>query len=283
MPSSFELVDHPIEGKLKEVLSAAEQTLFVASPFIKNYGVQTLLGTVRQGVAVKLLTNLDLANICGPGFDVEPLPKLWDKFQVTLSSLGKLHAKVYISDDRAAFLTSANLTRGGLVENYEYGILLTERPLVARMLSHMETYFALGNIFDRAAVEAITDQLLPILDLQKRIERSREATSLRRLLRRKQEALHTALLRNRVRGRTINSIFAETILYLLQYKGPLATEQLHPFIQNVHPDICDDTIDREIDGQRFGKLWKHQVRNAQHFLKGKGLIYLRADKKWGLA
>lgn len=60
--------------------------------------------------------------------------------------------------------------------------------------------------------------------------------------------------------------------YLFQQKGALSTVQLHPLVQQILPDLCDDTTDRVIDGVHFGKRWKHYVRNAQVALKRKGLI-----------
>jgi len=83
-------------------------------------------------------------------------------------------------------------------------------------------------------------------------------------------------------GRTINAIFSNTILYLLKKKGSLSTEEIHPLIQMMRPDICDDSIDRVINGQHFGKKWKHLFRNAQQSLKKEGLIYLEGGK-WHLA
>jgi hypothetical protein len=54
---------------------------------------------------------------------------------------------------------------------------------------------------------------------------------------------------------------------------------LHPLIQQLHPDICDDSIDRVIDGVHFGKRWKHHVRSAQSHLKADGKI--RTDgERW---
>lgn len=53
----------------------------------------------------------------------------------------------------------------------------------------------------------------------------------------------------------------------------LSTPALHTQVQNIHPDICDDSIDRVVKGQHFGKRWKHYVRRAQEFLRDKGLIY----------
>jgi hypothetical protein len=66
-------------------------------------------------------------------------------------------------------------------------------------------------------------------------------------------------------------VFSEVILYLLS-KGPLPTVQMHPLIQRLLPDLCDDTVELVINGQPFGKKWKHHVRNAQQSLKRQGVI-----------
>ena len=82
-------------------------------------------------------------------------------------------------------------------------------------------------------------------------------------------------------GESTNSIFARTILHILK-RGPLSTQQMHPMIAYLHPDLCDDSIDRMINNVSFGKRWKHLARNAQQHLKSQGLIEYR-DRKWCLA
>ena len=89
------------------------------------------------------------------------------------------------------------------------------------------------------------------------------------------------LLELRAKSSQSNSaIFSRTILYLLK-RGPLPTKELHPLVQKIHPDLCDDRIDRVIQGVRFGKRWKHMVRNAQQSLKEQGLIKFDG-RKWNL-
>jgi hypothetical protein len=75
----------------------------------------------------------------------------------------------------------------------------------------------------------------------------------------------------------MHTVFAKTILYLLTHYGPLSTDQLHPKIKAINPDLCDDTIDRVIDGKSFGKKWKHAVRSAQQQLKKRGLVKLEGE------
>ena len=69
----------------------------------------------------------------------------------------------------------------------------------------------------------------------------------------------------------VTRVFSRTILFLLQ-GGPLRTIDLHPQIKRIHPDLCDDSVDRVIDGERFGKRWKHLVRTAQQILKRDGSV-----------
>ena len=64
-------------------------------------------------------------------------------------------------------------------------------------------------------------------------------------------------MRLRLGGGACHTVFAKTIVYLLRRHGPLSTVDIHPLIQAIHPDLCDDTVDRVIDGERFGKKWKH--------------------------
>ena len=70
----------------------------------------------------------------------------------------------------------------------------------------------------------------------------------------KHNALNELFMKNRVKGdKTVNGIFSDTILYLLDKHEGLSTDSLNKYIKRVHPDICDDTIDRIINGQHFGK------------------------------
>tara|TARA_R100000541_G_scaffold40901_1_gene48380 strand:+ start:719 stop:1849 length:1131 start_codon:yes stop_codon:yes gene_type:complete len=49
-----------------------------------------------------------------------------------------LHSKVYLFDKRAAIITSANLTNGGLRNNEECGIYLTDRNVVNELNKHFK-------------------------------------------------------------------------------------------------------------------------------------------------
>ena len=105
----------------------------------------------------------------------------------------------------------------------------------------------------------------------------------RRIKSRFNETLRQAqrqFLSAQVGNRTAHGLFADAMIYLLSSR-PLSTEELHPKIAQLLPDLCNDDADLIINGQKFGKQWKHTVRNAQVFLKRAGRIALKKGK-WTL-
>jgi len=187
-----------------------------------------------------------------------------------LTHLPGVHAKVYVADCKMAIVTSGNLTEPGLLRNVEYGIALTEVDLVREIRSDLEGYASLGakvSMDDVAALSAETEELKSLFQQAQRSISNRA----RRAFNERLESTNLRLLRQRAKGKTEHAIFSDTIRFLLA-KGPLRTEDLQPLVQLLHPDICDDSADRVIDGVHFGKKWKHNVRTAQQFLKRRGEI-----------
>lgn len=275
----------PWKNKFIDVISKTRKELFISSPFISVEGVRILSNAIQTkgSIEISLITCLTTQNIVNGITEPTALLELYEQFsQVRISSLGRLHAKVYVIDNKIGIITSANLTNGGLVNNFEYGVLIDNKSIISTIKKDMSRYYALGNILDKNLLEKINEESSKLRIIKSKTDDLIKNTELAQSLRKSTESLESELLRNRIReGKTINAIFSDTILYLLEKKGPLTTKELHPLIQVIHPDICDDSIDRVINGQHFGKKWKHLVRDAQQSLKKKGFIYLR-DKKWHL-
>jgi len=94
----------------------------------------------------------------------------------------------------------------------------------------------------------------------------------------KGQRLDGEILRMRLREDTIHGTFERTVKYLLETHGALSTKEIHPFVQAIHPDLCDNDVDRVIAGKHFGKKWKHAVRTAQGKLRIKKIIKLESGK-----
>lgn len=275
----------PWKNEFINIISETKKELFVSSPFINIMGVRILSDAIRikSSIEISIVTNLTTRNIINEITEPSALLELYKQFaQVKISSLGRLHAKVYLIDNKIGIITSANLTSGGLVNNFEYGVLIDDKNIISAIKEDMLKYYSLGNILDRDLIEKINEESNKIYRIRNRTQNVIKNTKLAQLLRKSTDSLDFELLKNRIKeGKTINAIFSDTILYLLKKKDALSTEEIHPLIQTMHPDICDDSIDRVINGQHFGKKWKHLIRDAQQALKKRGLIFLK-NNKWHL-
>lgn len=273
---TFQTLKSPWEDSFYDLLGAARKSLLLVSPFIKQTQTTRLIDRLfRAGVTpsirVGIVTDLCPDSILAGVLDIESLLAFAKSTpNLTITYLPNLHAKVYVADDHTAVITSANLTGGGLSRNFEYGIVATDTSTVSTILNDMRDYAALGSLVTNDSLESMAGIAKDLKGLRQKAERSIRR-EFRNAFNRKLEEARIELLSVRAEGKTTHGIFADTILYLLARK-PLRTTEMHPMIQGLHPDLCDDSEDRIIKGVHFGKKWKHYVRNAQQYLKRQGAI-----------
>lgn len=282
---SLSLVRSPWTGTLDRLVSLVNQQLLIASPFVKRWATERILTHLdqrglRESVRIGLITDLRPESALGGSMDLEALVELGRSAPgFELTHLPSVHAKVYVADTRMAIVTSGNLTGPGLFGNLEYGVALAQEDIVREIRTDLEKYASLGAkvlIDDVAALSVEMEELKALFQRAEKSIRSRA----RRTFEEKLKSTRFRLLRHRARGKTTHAIFSDTIRFLLE-KGPLRTEEIQPLVQLVHPDLCDDSIDRVIDGVHFGKKWKHYVRNAQQYLKRHGEVRFEGNR-WHL-
>lgn len=120
--------------KLLEELTRTKR-LRIVSPFIKEQVIRKIQGKF-DFVNFELITRFNLRDFAS---NVSSLDGL--KFSVDSGAkvygISGLHSKIYLFDNRCAIITSANLTTGGLVNNYECGIFLTD-PMT---IQNLHNYF----------------------------------------------------------------------------------------------------------------------------------------------
>ena len=276
------LLVSPWAVRFDALIEAADRSLFLCSPYIGAGPCERMTALLRsrhdrEPPRVQILTDLSLGNMLSGATDATALHEFVSALpQTTVRVLPSLHAKVYVADTSQAVVTSANLTAGGLWRNFEFGVLIHDSQLVGTLLEDLRRYGELGSPVDHDQLALLAATALELRDVQRRAERSIRS-GLRREFTRRLRAADDQVLRVRTSGRTAHAIFADAILHVLR-SGPKTTEDIHAAVQAVHPDLCDDSVERIIDGKRFGKKWKHAVRTAQQHLKRRGL----ADHEDGL-
>ncbi len=213
-----------------------------------------------------VLTDLSPAKLLSGATDPSALQLLVVAFpKATIRFLQSLHAKIYVADETRAIVTSANFTESGLWRNYEYGVSFDEPAVVARIRADVVCYGALGpevmvqelQVWAMAAAERKEQKIAA--ERTAMLQRIREFD-------RKVAAFEMDILRARTRGVAPNQIFERAILHLLHF-GPKTTRQVHWGIHAIHPDLCEDSVHRVIDGYHYGKKWKHALNSAQQDLK----------------
>lgn len=279
------LLRSPWSDVFEQLVDRAQSSFLACSPYIGRGPTDRIISRVslkrnHEQFSIRVLTDLSRENIVAGSTDLSALLALvCSGSKVEIRFLPSLHAKTYIADEIQAVVTSANLTDNGLFRNIEYGVLFNDRSVVRQVRHDANQYASLGSPVDRAQLVILSTIVEEVRDIariaQRRLNRRVKEEFNKRLARADIE-----ILRTRAAGRTVHAIFAETILYLLR-SGPLATVNMHRQMQLIHPDLCDDTLDRIIDGQHFGKRWKHDVRSAQVYLRRGGRIRL-VDRRWHL-
>ena len=268
----------------ERLVASVRSSLCISSPYVTDYGVQVLLANldeaVRETVTLTLLTDLSPLNIAQGATDPQAIWSLSRSIRgLRVCHLPRVHAKVFVQDAESAIVTSGNLTAGGLAINFEYGVLISDRKMATEIEADIQQYSALGANISKAAIEQYRTNSARLQQLY-----AEQQSHLQQSSPDLQVALAEAaddLIRLRLDGGGMHTVFAATISYLLTRYGPLSTQELHVHIADLHPDLCDDSVDRVIEGKRFGKKWKHAVRTAQQHLKKQQKIVL-LDGVWRL-
>ena len=282
MPTTLDAIQSlrsPWGESFRDLVVSAKDDLLLMSPYITRRPLDMLHAAVeRRGIKVHLVSDLSALSLAAKALDTGAILDTFSRLPGTsLTHLPRLHAKVYVADESRAVVTSANLTDGGLFFNYEFGVRLDNPATVRQVREEAEGYASLGADVPREELIELDEAAHELQRLRQQADREINA-GLKRALAQRLSQAHLRILKIRARGKTTHGIFADTLLYLLRRQSR-RTVDLHRLIQGIHPDLCDDSQDRVIDGVHFGKRWKHHVRTAQQHLRRRGLI-ARERERW---
>jgi phosphatidylserine/phosphatidylglycerophosphate/cardiolipin synthase-like enzyme len=122
----MEIITNPWKDMFLDLISSSENSIKIATPFIKEDICDDIIKTKQKNSKLELITSFKLINIYLGAVDIKGIEKII-KNNGIVKNFPKLHAKIYIFDDKEAVITSSNLTNGGLINNYEFGIYLNKK------------------------------------------------------------------------------------------------------------------------------------------------------------
>lgn len=108
--------------------------LRIVSPFINDQVIRKIQ-TKFDFKNFELLTRYNLRDFASGVSSLESLQFAVENGAQVFGIKG-LHSKIYLFDNRAAIITSANLTNGGLINNHECGILVTDVMILKSLHQH---------------------------------------------------------------------------------------------------------------------------------------------------
>ncbi|GMU41005.1 MAG: hypothetical protein AMXMBFR23_18710 [Chloroflexota bacterium] len=282
MSSAVELLQRGWGRHLAATVAAAQESVIIASPFIREPSARWLATHLADSVSVSVLTDIRADSIGSGSLDVSALTFLSRERGATITTLRGMHAKVIVADNHAAVITSGNLTPSGIDRNFEYGVRLTDPVTVRQARDDLERYSTLGVPLDTEALgkaATIADRLRAEHAEVVRGQPSDSERRLREVIRQADRQFMAA----QVGSRSATRFFRDALAVALD-EGPKTTAELAPIVQSLIPDFCDDTEELVINGQHFGKAWKHRLRNAQQAMKRAGEVtYDAKSRTWRLA
>lgn len=137
---SIEIIKNPWQELLLECVSSANDRISISCPFIKSSVTKKLLSAKKNDTELFVISRFKLENFHQRVSDLDALESIL-QHSGNLKYHQSLHAKTYIFDDKKVVITSANLTTNGLLNNYEYGVLLTDSSSVNVVADDFEKLF----------------------------------------------------------------------------------------------------------------------------------------------
>jgi len=134
---------HSFEDCLRLMLERAEFEVVIVSPWIKRQVWDRIKGPLhrftRRGGRLKVFMR---------GSESDYSIGLSDDIRSEVLAFGgeivpvrQLHAKIYLVDEKEAIVTSSNLTKGGMEENYEAGIWLNDPAVLKEICAFVDDLY----------------------------------------------------------------------------------------------------------------------------------------------
>lgn len=154
------LIKSPWSDVFSEFGRSVQSQAILAAPFIGSGPLADLANSFDSAnpPRVELITNLSTDSLLQGTVDSGAIANFCRSLpDVAVRHLPGLHAKVYVTDNHSAIITSGNLTRAALNRNYEYGIRITEQDLVRQITDDVQEYASLGSQVTLVELDELTE------------------------------------------------------------------------------------------------------------------------------
>jgi len=130
----MKILKAPWKNDFLELATNAKETIRITSPYIKQNICSDLLNCLGSSVKLELITSFKISSIHAGALDIDSLKNIINSSGI-VRNYPRLHSKIYIFDNKKVVISSGNLTNGGLVYNYEYGVYSDDISFVSEVVS----------------------------------------------------------------------------------------------------------------------------------------------------
>jgi HKD family nuclease len=134
----MELLAINLERRVFKELQRSKKNIVIISPFISLYTVEKLVEILNnKNVSCQFITRFERKAFISGASNLKAL-KLLVENGISVLALKDLHTKVYMIDQEACFVGSANFTRKGFTHNHELLMYLEELSEVEQVKAYIQ-------------------------------------------------------------------------------------------------------------------------------------------------
>lgn len=124
-----EIISKHINEIFYNLVSDSKKAIRLCAPFVKQGIVNNIYANKKKDVKIDFISNFSMPNFYKRSSDIEAFKTIIE-CQDEVYNCQRLHAKIYIFDDKCSIITSSNLTHSGFKKNLEYGVFISDISLV---------------------------------------------------------------------------------------------------------------------------------------------------------
>ena len=152
------LTDNHFE-KILDLFDGVKNEVRIVSPFISLPFAEKLVNTINcKNIKCEFITRFYLEDMFVKANSIDAIKLMIDS-GIKVYAIKGLHTKLYLFDNEAAIIGSANFTTGGFKSNVELSILFDEKPMVEEVTVYFKSL--ISKIKD-SNEGMITDEVLNI-------------------------------------------------------------------------------------------------------------------------
>jgi len=141
----MEIIKNPWDKQLFELVRNSQTSIKILCPFIKFDVTEKMLKEKQKGVKLHLISSFKTEYFHRGASDLTAMALIL-KNKGSIKNYQRLHAKNFIFDKKYAVVTSANLTLGGVKNNYEYGVLIDEKNTIKSIINDFNDFYYRKNL-----------------------------------------------------------------------------------------------------------------------------------------